>query len=188
MKGVFDAAIKGVSAVIYIASVNIAPDPNRIFLQNNAAISNALRAATKESSVICFTQASSAGAALNPLPPGFEPIHLNSDSWNETGVKAVWAPPPYELSRAPIIYKAAKVGAEQTLWKFLEEEKPKLVVNTVLPSFTRGKLLNKEQNICSDMMIRDLYNGDASYLRTIHTCMFLLNFSNTGPKTDFKHR
>jgi hypothetical protein len=56
------------------------------------------------------------------------------------------------------------------LWKFVEEEKPHLTVNTVLPFWTCGQLLNKQQNLSSTMFIGFLYNGETSLLRTFETC------------------
>jgi hypothetical protein len=60
---------------------------------------------------------------------------LTEKSWNEDVVRAAWAEPPYESSRGLAVYGASKVQGEQALWKWVEENKPEMVVNTGVPSF-----------------------------------------------------
>lgn len=173
----FDTAIKGVSAVVYVSSIQLDPDPHNVIPQNANAVVNALKAAVEEHSVVRFVQTSSLGAAFTP--DSDPSIRLDANSWNDSAVELAWAPPPYDWSRAGVIYIASKVAAEKALWKFVEEEKPRFTVNSVLPFFVMGKLLSKAQNMSSNMMIRDLWNGDDNLLRTFETCGFLLCFTKS---------
>jgi hypothetical protein len=83
-------------------------------------------------------------------------------------------PPTYETSRIESVYKASKVEQEKALWKFVEEEKPPFVVNSVLPSWITGRLFNKVQNPSSAILVRELYNGEERWLRDLGVCKFLL--------------
>jgi nucleoside-diphosphate-sugar epimerase len=79
---------------------------------------NALSAATKTPSVKRFVLTSSSTAAMH-LAPNVR-INVTEDSWNETDVKAAWAPPPYDFSRAGTVYSASKVQGEKAAWKFMK--------------------------------------------------------------------
>ena len=39
------------------------------------------------------------------------------------------------------VYSASKVEGENALWKFVKEEKPKFVANTILPNLNFGRIL-----------------------------------------------
>jgi nucleoside-diphosphate-sugar epimerase len=124
-----DTAIKGISAIVYVLSIQLDPDPHNVIPQNASAAVNALKAAAKQSSVLRFVQNSSLGAAF--MPNSDPSIRLDSNSWNNDTVQLAWAPTPYDWSRTGVIYMASKVEAEKALWKFVEEEKPSYAVKSV---------------------------------------------------------
>jgi nucleoside-diphosphate-sugar epimerase len=164
----FTEVMKGVSAVVYVACVTIKFNPNETIPQNIAGTVNALRAASKESSVSRFVLTSSYGAAFTPNP---DPnVRLDSTSWNQLAIEQAWAPPPYEASRYQIMYKASKAQQEQAVWEFVEKEKPPFAVNTILPSFVTGKVFSKQQNPSSTLCVQGLLNGDTTYLRGLQVC------------------
>lgn len=141
--GAFDEAIKGVSAVLHIAFVtNIVPDPNEVITPLVNSVRSIVTAAMKEPSVteIVFT-----GSALNtsPLTPHVDNGVIGRDSWNDGVIKAAWAPPPYEPSRAMLNYPASKTAAEKEVWRLVEENDLQFNVNVVSPAGITGKPLNQ---------------------------------------------
>ena len=142
--GAFDEAVNGVSAVVHVASVlSFDKDPNNVVPQTVAGTMTALKAAAKEESVKRFVYTSSSVAATLPKPN--TKFHIDSKTWNDEGVKNAWAPPPYEEERAWAVYAASKTESEKAIWKFVKEEKPKFVVNTVCPNANIGTILDKTQ-------------------------------------------
>lgn len=94
-----------------------------------------------------------------------------SNLWNEATVETAWAP-PYDPSRIPMVYMAIKVAAEKPLWKFVEDEKPHFTVNTVLPFWNLGRILDKHQELSSTPLLRQVYNVETAMLRMFGACKF----------------
>lgn len=67
-------------------------------------------------------------------------------------------------------YMASKVETEKALCKVIDEEKPGLVVNTVLPSTALGRILSKHQIGSSVGWVRQLYKGEISKLQHNPAC------------------
>jgi hypothetical protein len=76
-----------------------------------------------------------------------------------------WMPPPYESDRILPVYQASKVQQEQEVWKFVKEQKPNFAVNTVLPDFTVGQILNvdKQGYPSSVGMLQAAIEGNMAY-------------------------
>ncbi|GKT75575.1 aldehyde reductase [Colletotrichum tofieldiae] len=131
--GAFDKAIKGVSAVIHVASVmSFDPDPSKVIPPVVSGAVNAIRAAYAELSVKRFVFTSSSTAALSPEPnvPG---IIVTESTWNKKALQLAWAAAANTPERAVINYAASKTQSEKEIWKFHDENKHKrldLVVNT----------------------------------------------------------
>ncbi|PKK44525.1 hypothetical protein CI102_11133 [Trichoderma harzianum] len=132
----FDEAIKGVSAIVHVASiVTFDPDPNTVIPKTVAGATSILEAATREQSVKAFVYTSYIGAVTMPRPG------------NDT------QPPghhPYEPSRGMLTYMA-------------KERKPHFTINSVPPSAIMGEALNKVHNEGTGAWIRNLYDGDTSF-------------------------
>ncbi len=158
--GAYDSAIRGVTAVAHIATIStISPDPNEVIPQTIAGVVNALNAAKKEPSVRQFVYTSTVVAAAM-IPMLETPMHVGEDSWNDDVVPMAWAPGPYDASRGMVTYAASKVEAERALWRFVEEEKPGFVVNSVLPFGTFGPLLHERQNASTAGLLFSLWDGE----------------------------
>ncbi|KAH6693494.1 aldehyde reductase [Plectosphaerella plurivora] len=139
----FDDAVKGVSAIVHIASIlTFDSNPHTVIPQAVAGVTSVLAAALKEPSVKEIVFTSSLVAATRAIVDHETTIDQNS--WNEEDVKAAWAPPPYEPSRAMYVYAASKVAAEKALWQFVEEKKPHYTVNAVGPSGVIGEPLHEK--------------------------------------------
>ncbi|OAP63208.1 hypothetical protein AYL99_02435 [Fonsecaea erecta] len=143
-KGAFDEAVKGASGFIHTATpVMVSYDPNEGVPIVVSGTLNALKAAAREPSIKRFVLTSSSTAAISPKPN----VELSADetTWNDEAVKAAWAPPPYEGEQRKLdVYSASKTQGEQAAWKFMKEEKPGYVLNTVLPNCNMGLVLSPE--------------------------------------------
>lgn len=125
-----------------------------------AGVRDILLAANKESSIKRFVLTSSSTAALSPQPD--VKLTVTNDSWNDAAIEAAWAPPPYEQSRAYIVYSAAKTQGEQELWKVAKEENLHFEVTSILPNANFGKLLDPSQKQSSTpSWITGVYNQKA---------------------------
>jgi len=146
--------------VAHLASVvNFAPDPNTVIPQTVAGAVNALKAAAKEPSVKRVVLTSSSTAATLPKPD--KAFSIDEKTWNEEAIKLAWAPPPYEPSRGYTVYAASKTEAEQAAWKFVQDNKPGFVLNTILPNANFGEILDqKNQSASTGDIPRQLFRGD----------------------------
>jgi nucleoside-diphosphate-sugar epimerase len=159
--GSYDDAVKGASGLAHVATPVMASyDPNTaIPVVVNGAL-NALQSAAKESSVKRVVLTSSSTAAASPQPN--VEFSMDEHTWNETAVKAAWAPPPYEgLQRRLDVYSASKTQSEQAAWEWVKEHKPNFVLNSVLPNANIGKVLSPEHQGYPSTVgwIKALWNG-----------------------------
>ncbi|KAF7192056.1 NAD-dependent epimerase/dehydratase terH [Pseudocercospora fuligena] len=139
-EGTFDEAVKGVDAVIHVASdTTFGTDPNEVVKPTVDGVLSILKSAHKEPSVKRFVLTSSSTAVL--LPKLNQKISVTADDWNQEAIELAWAPPPYEQSRAFAVYSASKTEGEKAMWKFVKDEKVGFTANAVLPNFNMGKVL-----------------------------------------------
>lgn len=161
-EGAFDEAVQGVDSVIHVASdTSFDPDPNKVVKPTVAGVLSILRSAAKSPSVKRFVLTSSSTAALLPHP-GKE-ITITKDDWNQEALDLAWAPPPYTQDRAFAVYAASKTEGEKALWKFVKEEKPKFIANTVLPNYNMGKILPGGSAGATGSGIPSLFKGKESW-------------------------
>ena len=155
----------GVSGVVHIASVlTMDPDPNKVVPQTINGAVNAIESAAKEASLKRFVYTSSSVAITSPKPN--EKFEVSIKDWNDEDVKKAWADPPYTPDRSYTVYCASKTQAEQAIWKFAKDQKPKFTINTVLPNAMFGEILSEEQSASTGAWIKNLYNGDPGPLNT----------------------
>jgi nucleoside-diphosphate-sugar epimerase len=167
--GAFDEAAKGVSAIAHIASLlDFDPNPNNVIPQTVAGVTSILETATKLPSVKKFVFTSSIVAQVFPTADAEGVIDRNS--WNEFAVKAAWAPPPYEPSRAMLVYAASKVAAEQALWKFVEERKPHFTTNTVAPGGILGEPLSEKHAVAYGNWIYSIFTEKREMIDRFESC------------------
>lgn len=110
-------------------------------------------------------------------------FNVTEDSWNEVAVKAAWAPPPYNNSRASAVYAASKAQGEQVAWRFMKERNPAFVLNTVLPSVNLGPILSSKQGGSSAGMVNGLKAGDqasTTMLRDVMAPTCMVNVEDTA--------
>lgn len=63
------------------------------------------------------------------------------DTWNDDIVALAWSGTAPESAQGYITYSASKTEGERAAWKWVEENKPGFVLNTVLPDSNVGKIL-----------------------------------------------
>lgn len=153
----FDEAVKGVSAIVHIATIGFDPNPNNVIPKVVAGTKSLLEAATKESSVKQFVYTSSLAAMFSPQLD--DTTRLTASTWNDKAVEQAWAPPPYEPTRAFNVYAASKIEAEKAIWEFADEKHPHFTINSVVPATIMGECLSKTHAELGHMFVRILYEG-----------------------------
>ncbi|KAB2574784.1 NAD-dependent epimerase/dehydratase [Lasiodiplodia theobromae] len=166
VEGAFDEAKKGVAAFVHVASnVSFDSNPQNVIptVVNGALV--AAKAAASEPSIKRFVLTSSTWAALMPIADTKQEI--DEKVWNEEAVKEAWTEGARSPAHGAIVYGASKAESEKALWKWVEETKPEMTVNCVLPSFNFGKALSlKHQGHPStSSSIQALWEGNIEPIR-----------------------
>ncbi|KAM5515488.1 NAD dependent epimerase/dehydratase [Fusarium oxysporum f. sp. phaseoli] len=167
----FEEAIKGVAAVVHVASpLDWGTSTDSLIIAAVAGATNALRASNKQPSVQRFIFTSSSVAAVLPRPE-VEGIVVTEDTWNDEAVMAAHdSPSPAQWY---VAYAASKTEAERTVWDFFHKDQSRrsdLVVNTVLPSTNFGKCIDpvNQGHPSTSSFIQSLWNGtDLERLKNI---------------------
>ncbi|KAF1841928.1 NAD(P)-binding protein [Cucurbitaria berberidis CBS 394.84] len=144
LEGCYDDVLQGIDGFIHVAS------PLGGFSDADAAIAigvggglNALKACAKTASIkrfgvgalkILFT--SSSLAATFPKPD--VQFSINKNSYNEEAVEVVRKEPS---KKGLFIYAAMKMETEKAIWKWMNDNKPDFVLNTILPNANFGRVL-----------------------------------------------
>ncbi|KAH8893568.1 NAD(P)-binding protein, partial [Thozetella sp. PMI_491] len=137
----FDAAMEGVSGVVHLATdVSMNANPHTVIANVKQATTNALVAATKHKSIKRFVLTSSSSAAIIPKP-NVKGITIDKSTWNDEAVSAAWNNSAPEGQQGYYVYAASKTEGERAAWKWVAEEKPQFVLNTVLPNANRLTIL-----------------------------------------------
>jgi nucleoside-diphosphate-sugar epimerase len=158
--------LEGVTAIAHVAStLTFDPNPNKVIPEVLGGINGILKSAAASPSVKRFVYTSSSTAATAAIPN--KKFDITTDTWNETDIKAAWAPPPYEDSRKWSVYASSKAEAEKALWEFVKEQKPHFVCNAILPNTNFGKILLKGQPASTGNWIVNLYKGNVEALQGI---------------------
>ncbi|KAI0110933.1 aldehyde reductase [Nemania sp. FL0031] len=172
--GAFDAAAKGVSAIVHTAAIyNMNPNPHEVAPGTIKGTIEVLEAATRESTVQRVVLTSSSASALIPKPN--DPVRVTTDTWNDSIIEYAYRDPPYEPERGYPVYAASKTLAEKAAWKFMRERKPSFTLNTVLPNINFGASLDfaNQGHPTTSGMIAALFNGNSKYLADLPAQYFV---------------
>ena len=162
-KGAFTEAVRGMSAVVHVATiVTFDADPHKVIPQTVDGTLSIMHAALEESEVKAFVYTSSIVASSRFIPG--DSTHVERDTWNEEAIELAWAPPPYNPTRAKIVYDASKTEAEKAVWKFVKEKRPYFNVNCVNPACLIGEALNRKHQETAYSMLKLLYDGNTAFL------------------------
>lgn len=147
-EGAYKEAIRGVAAIVNVAAnVNTqTTDPDAIIPSAVASLMGLLRTAAAEPSLKRFVHCSTIGTAASDNAGDHyqdDSGPLTRDSWNDEVVEQAYRPPPHGPMQGLRLYVASKVKSEKAAWKFVEEERPGFVFNTVHPALVLGPVFSK---------------------------------------------
>ncbi|RSM18667.1 hypothetical protein CDV31_002387 [Fusarium ambrosium] len=163
-EGAFDNAVAGAEGVVHTASINnLDRNPDNVVPKIIAATLGIAKSAAESPSVKRLVLTSSIAAVADPKPGVAE--ELTKDTYNEEAVEITYSGNiPPGLFGGHTVYAAGKTKAEKAFWQWYEEEKPDLVVNTVLPSPCFGRVLSVEKQGfgSANAVLKLLFDGDTS--------------------------
>lgn len=172
-----DTAVRGVDVVIHAASdVSFGDDPNVVVPIAVNGTQAMLKAAANESSVTRFVLTSSSTAVLCNVPN--VELDLTQDTWNDEAVEKAYKG-EWIGSNFPglVVYAASKTEGEKAFWKFVKEEKPKFVTNTILPDLNMGRCLEGQSERTSAGMISSMFrDGNVVPLPPSKSSSFRIGF------------
>lgn len=159
VKNAFAEAIKGVSAIVHVASImSWSENANEVIPPVVEGITSLLEGAASEPSVKSFVYTSSIAAAVE-IVPGVT-THAGPGVYNTRILEQAWAPPPPGSLHWHIVYMGSKVEAERAVWAFKETAQPSFAINVVSPSTILGEPFNKKQVSTPYPWIKKIYEGD----------------------------
>lgn len=152
-----DDAVRDVNVVVHTASdVSFSDDPKIVVPIAVDGTKAVLKAAANASSVSRFVLTSSSSAVICNVP-NIE-LDLTEDTWNDEAVekayKGEWIGTNFP---GVVVYAASKAEGERAFWKFIKDEKPNFVANSILPDFNMGRFLEGQSDRTSAGMITDLF-------------------------------
>ncbi|CZR63781.1 probable flavonol reductase/cinnamoyl-CoA reductase [Phialocephala subalpina] len=139
--GVFDEAVKGVDAVIHVASpftYNTTNNEKELIIPAINGVRSILQAAAKTPSVKRIALTSSFAAVLDvnrKAPPYFT---YTAKDWNPLTYEEAISP----ITNAVVAYRGSKKFAELAAWSFIEDEKPSFDIVTLCPPMTFGPVVH----------------------------------------------
>ncbi|KAI8937046.1 hypothetical protein NX059_006265 [Plenodomus lindquistii] len=138
VEGCYDEVVNDIDGFIHVASpiVNVTGAESGIAIGVTGAL-NALKACAKMPSVKRFVFTSSSIAATFAKPD--VEFSIDTNSYNEAAIEAVTKDPT--MQNGLHIYAALKTATEKAAWKWVEENNPSFVFNTVLPNANFGSVL-----------------------------------------------
>lgn len=159
---------RDVAAVIHTATVTGKnSNPDEIIPQSINMTMAAVRAAAREPSVKRLVLTSSISAVYKFKPATV--VKLDVNSWNDEAVEIASQPASDEENPFLKIYPASKVLSEREAWKFVEEEKPGFILNSVVPGLNFGPSLDpvNQGHQSSDGTLVALFYGDPEWIKRL---------------------
>jgi len=139
--GAYEEALKGVSGVVHVAGdVSFSPDHDKVVKQSEDGIISLLKSVSKFPSIKRVVVTSSRIAIFHPSKGAN--YKVDNNSYNDAIVKASKEAPADHPQKPVLAYAAGKTEAEKIAWKWVKEEKPSFVLNTVLPDIVTGEIVN----------------------------------------------
>ncbi|KAK1974670.1 NAD dependent epimerase/dehydratase [Colletotrichum cereale] len=158
-------AMTGVAGVASIASdVSLSDDPDAVIPWVVKATETILAVAAKQPSIKRVVLTSSAYAASIRVPDQ-KGVVVDESTFNEPAIKAAWDPNTPKEGKAAFVYAASKAEGERAAWKWVEENKPGYVFNTILPNFTTGEILHPQIHGSTMGFASGLLKGEAAGLQ-----------------------
>ncbi|KAF2033712.1 dihydroflavonol-4-reductase [Setomelanomma holmii] len=167
-EGCYDDHVKGIEGFVHVAAPvgGILDIDEALNLGRNAAL-NALKACAKTPTVTRFVTTSSSFAASFPKTKLDHDFVLDETTFHDTALEqAKTAETP--TSKGMLVYAAMKSETEKEMWKWVKENKPSFVMNSVLPNANFGPLLvPKHQGLPSTVAwIYSAFSGEGFHQLT----------------------
>eukprot|EP01112_Ceratiomyxa_fruticulosa_P008053 TRINITY_DN2088_c0_g2_i3.p1 TRINITY_DN2088_c0_g2~~TRINITY_DN2088_c0_g2_i3.p1 ORF type:complete len:339 (+),score=86.14 TRINITY_DN2088_c0_g2_i3:122-1138(+) len=162
----YDEVIKGVSGVIHCANPLIGSvEYDEVVTPAVDAVRNILQSALKTPSVKRVVITSSIIASTWFYPT--EGRHIDKNTWNDYSVKLASELPKDDPTKAFHLYGASKTLGEKEAWKFVQENKPQFVLNTVLPSCNFGPVFDINIGGSTSSWVKDLFLGNLDNIKGV---------------------
>ncbi|KAF2473354.1 dihydroflavonol-4-reductase [Lindgomyces ingoldianus] len=145
LDGCYDDVVKDCDGFVHVASPLTGQIPEETIPIAIKGGLNALKAAAKNPSIKRVVYTSSSIAATMPRPN--TDFSVDETSYNEVAVKKVWNHPEDEPEsfKGLYMYAAIKTETEMAMWKWVREEKPGFVFNSILPNANFSRVLVPEK-------------------------------------------
>lgn len=164
----FDDAVKGMSAIIHLATVvDMGSDPSVSVTKVLTGINSLLKAAMSEPSVKEFVFTSTLYASGVRMIG--KNIHVERETLRDQEVDIAWSQPPLVGHNAFYGYNASKIAAEKRIWEFVAEKKPNFTVNIVTPAGVIGDHMHRPHAESPGAWLRLLYDGDVNIVYLVLT-------------------
>ncbi|KAJ5084038.1 hypothetical protein NUU61_008617 [Penicillium alfredii] len=93
---------------------------------------------------------------------------IDGNTWNDAAVRDAWDENTPEEHKGLAVYSASKIEGERQSWKWIETHRSQFTFNTVLPSFTVGRILHPEIFGSTMGWVRQLLKGDSTTFGRFH--------------------
>lgn len=131
----------GVSGIAHVASIlTYSAKPAEVVDPTVRGLISILHSAAAQSTVKRFVYTSSSTAGT--WPRNNVEFEIGEDSWNEEGIDKAYSLKEDDPHKAWHVYAASKALSERAAWKFMEDEKPNFVFNSILPDTNFGPILD----------------------------------------------
>ncbi|OJJ47350.1 hypothetical protein ASPZODRAFT_65377 [Penicilliopsis zonata CBS 506.65] len=180
-EGSLDTCMEGMSGVIHVANNNsFNPDPNTVITEVVAMSLNVLKTASRVESVKRVIITSSVVAAYSKAPGEPGDMIIDETTWNDYSVKAAWDPETPDAEKPSIVYNASKVESERAAWKWVAENKPHFVFNSVLPNVNFGTMFFPEKQFSAMGLTRTLLQGSTLAMQIMPSRQWYSNVQDTA--------
>jgi nucleoside-diphosphate-sugar epimerase len=161
--GCYDAALKGVSAMVHTLGLTDMSDPDMVsntVKLNMIALKSVHEANKSGENIQRFVLTGSSWAVKYPVPN--VPGEIAEDQYDESIAKTLSNNDIPEGFRTLMGYVQSKIAGEQACWKYVRENPDcRFVVNTVIPATCMGPVIAPAEQ---------QYPSTAGYIRSLHEC------------------
>ncbi|KAF2440049.1 NAD(P)-binding protein [Karstenula rhodostoma CBS 690.94] len=161
--GCYDAALKGVSAMIHTPGFTNMSDPDMVgntVKLNMIALKGVHQANKSGEKIQRFVLTGSSWAVKYPVPN--VPGDIAEDQYDESIAKALSNPDTPKDFWALMGYVQSKIAGEQACWKYVRQHSDcGFVLNTVIPATCMGPVIAPAEQ---------QYPSTAGFIRSLHEC------------------
>jgi len=120
--------------------VSLSPDHDKVVNSSVDGVLHLFNSIAKFPAVKRVVMTSSRIAIFNPNPG--DDYKVDNNLFNDKFVELSRDAPATHPAKAVLAYAAGKIEAEQAAWNWMKKEKRSFVLNTVLPDYVVGEIIN----------------------------------------------